>query len=168
MILKWSPELELGIEAMDLTHREFVDQLNAMVSLPDDEMAEAFTRLLNHTVEHFGREKAWMQKHGYAGAEAHVDEHDRVLKVMTAIAEFIETGESRIGRMAARDLAGWFRQHARTMDAGLARVLQAADAGTAVGASPPEGSKRPGVPKRKRAGSASAPGSSTQIKRRKS
>lgn len=167
MVLKWSPELELGIEAMDLTHREFVDQLNALVRLPDDKMAEAFARLVSHTVDHFGRENAWMQKHDYAGAEAHVKEHDRVLKVMNAIADFIETGESRIGRMVARDLAGWFRQHARTMDAGLAQVLQAAGDGPVIGASPSEGSKRPGTQKRRRPGSVPAPGASAAIKRRK-
>lgn len=167
MVLKWSPELEVGIEAMDLTHREFVDQLNALVRLPDDRMAEAFARLVSHTVDHFGRENDWMQKYGYAGAEAHVSEHERVLKVMNAIADFIETGESRIGRMVARDLAGWFRQHARTMDASLAQVLQAAGAGPAKAAPPAEGSKRPGVAKRRRLGSVPAPGASAVIKRRK-
>lgn len=157
MVLKWTPELELGIEAMDLTHREFVEQLNALVRMPDEQLTEGFALLIDHTRAHFGRENAWMKKHGYAGAEAHVSEHDRVLRVMTAIADFMESGEPRMGRMVARELAGWFRQHARTMDAELAQFLRTVDAGAA--AATPAGATR-----RKRTSRIAPPESSARIK----
>jgi hemerythrin-like metal-binding protein len=163
MIDDWTAETAFGIEAMDLTHREFVGQLNAMLRLSDDKVPEGFARLIDHTVAHFGRENAWMQEHRYPHGLAHVAEHDRVLKVMTAIARFMETGEPRMGRMVARELASWFRQHARTMDADLARFLSTVDAGTAA-ASP----KRTARPQQRRAGRASRPVSSAAKKRRNS
>jgi len=166
VILKWSAEFELGIEPMDLTHREFVEQLNALLRLPDDRVIEGFTRLIDHTVAHFGRENAWMREHSYAGAEAHVKEHERVLKVMTAIAHFMETGGPRMGRMVARELADWFRQHARSMDAELAKFLRKAEAGGI--AATPATRKSPGVPRRTRVRRAPRPVSSAGIKRWKS
>ena len=159
MVLKWTPELELGIEAMDLTHREFVEQLNALVRAPDDMLAEDFARLIDHTRAHFGRENAWMKKRRFAGAEAHVSEHDRVLRVMTAIADFMESGEPRMGRMVARELAAWFRQHALNMDAELAQFLRTVDAGAGAAASTPSGAIR-----RKRASRSAPPVSPARIK----
>ena len=123
MVLKWTPEFVLGIEAMDFTHREFLNQLNALGSIHDDKVMEKFTALIAHTKEHFHRENEWMLGLDYARAPAHVDEHEKVLNVMSAVSAYMEGGHYRMGRMVARELAQWFRHHALTMDAELAKFL---------------------------------------------
>jgi hemerythrin-like metal-binding protein len=123
MVMKWTPDLAFGIEPMDFTHREFVNQLNALARVPDDKVMETFAALVAHTKAHFRRENDSMFGLNYPQALAHVSEHDKVLKVMIAVSAYMEMGSCRMGRMVARELAHWFRQHALTMDAQLARCL---------------------------------------------
>lgn len=123
MVLKWNPEYVLGLDEMDFTHREFVDQLNALAKVPDDKVMESFAALIAHTRAHFRRENDWMHGLDYAQSPAHVNEHEKVLKLMTAVAAYMENGYYRMGRMAARELAQWFHHHALTMDTELAKFL---------------------------------------------
>jgi hemerythrin len=51
--MEWNESLELGLERMDHTHREFVDLLNRLADAPDDGVSAAFEALFVHTVEHF-------------------------------------------------------------------------------------------------------------------
>lgn len=121
----------LGIESMDLTHREFVDQLNAFETAIDGELGARFADIMAHTEEHFRREDEWMRRLGYAHAGAHTDEHDKVLKVMAAVAHCVDKGDTRFGRILIREIAKWFHEHALTMDYMLADFLRATGHGPA-------------------------------------
>ena len=79
MTIQWNSSLELGIQSMDLTHREFVDLLNGVEQMIDSDLRARFPDLVEHTVNHFRREDEWMRRLDYAHAEAHTDEHDKVL-----------------------------------------------------------------------------------------
>ena len=56
-MLEWSKGLELGVEKMDATHREFVDLLNALAVVPDGEFLTLLDEFIAHSVEHFEQEK---------------------------------------------------------------------------------------------------------------
>jgi hemerythrin-like metal-binding protein len=127
--MKWDNEMALGVEEMDLTHREFIEQLDALSRIEDAKVVERYAGLIEHTVAHFGRENTWMTQMGYAHAAEHKKEHDHVLRVMGAIARYMENCDYRMGRMAAHRLADWFIQHAFTMDALLAQFLQGMETG---------------------------------------
>ena len=127
--MKWNNELALGVEEMDLTHREFIEQLDALSRIEDEKVVEHYAALIEHTAAHFGRENTWMTQIGYARAADHIKEHDHVLQVMGAIARYMENGDYRMGRMVAHRLADWFIQHAFTMDAQLAQSLQGVETG---------------------------------------
>ena len=59
--LQWSEALELGLDFMDDTHREFVDLLATVVNAPDSNLIACWQALIDHTDDHFTREDKWMQ-----------------------------------------------------------------------------------------------------------
>jgi hemerythrin-like metal-binding protein len=123
--IEWSPTWELGVGAMDETHREFVRHLDMLALADDAQMLERYDALYLHTVEHFGQEDEWMQSIRFPLAHCHSAEHDGVLEAMREARGHIESGKYEVGRVLARELAAWFGDHAATMDALLAQVLKA-------------------------------------------
>ena len=124
-LLEWSTALELGVDRMDHTHREFVDQLNALSAAPDAAFLALLDRFLDHTVQHFEQEKRWMAQLPFPPIHCHTAEHEGVLEVMREARQHVAAGNVEVGRVLARELAPWFAQHAATMDAMLAQVMKA-------------------------------------------
>ena len=124
-LLEWSNRLELGVEKMDATHREFVDQLNVLSLASDAEFLALLDRFIEHTVEHFEQEKRWMTQVPFPPIHCHTAEHEGVLEVMREARQHVLEGRVEVGRVLARELAPWFAGHAATMDAMLAYVLKA-------------------------------------------
>jgi hemerythrin-like metal-binding protein len=123
--IEWSEGLVLGVDAMDDTHRAFIRHLDALAEAEAAEMLQVFDALYAHTVAHFEQEQRWMQQMPFPPIHCHVAEHEGVLEVMREVREHLENAHYEVGRVLARELAGWFKDHAATMDAMLAQVLQA-------------------------------------------
>ena len=131
-LVEWSDALVLGVGRMDDTHREFVDQLNALYESPDEEFLAMYDEFLGHTVQHFGQENDWMAKIDFPPAHCHTGEHENVLNLMRDIRERIVGGDIPIGRVLVRELGPWFTNHAGGMDTMLAYFIKA------TGFTPPE------------------------------
>ena len=123
--LEWSKSLELGVEKMDATHREFVDRLNALAVVADGEFLTLLDEFIAHSVEHFEQEKRWMIQIPFPPLHCHTAEHDGVLEAMRETRQYVQDGRVDVGRVLARELAPWFASHASTMDAMLAHALKA-------------------------------------------
>ncbi|MCC7547101.1 MAG: hemerythrin domain-containing protein [Burkholderiales bacterium] len=124
MLLEWTDGLVLGHERMDDTHREFVDQLNALGEASDDEMLDRLDAFYAHTVAHFEQENEWMRAIAFPPAHCHTAEHEGVLEVMREVRRhLVEKQNYNVGRVLAREIADWFRGHAATMDAMLAQMM---------------------------------------------
>ena len=124
-LLEWSDALVLGVEKMDATHREFVDQLNVLSAASDAEFLVLLDAFIEHTVEHFEQERRWMTQVPFPPIHCHTAEHEGVLEVMREARQHVQEGRVEVGRVLARELAPWFASHAATMDAMLAHVLKA-------------------------------------------
>jgi hemerythrin len=123
--MEWSGALELGVDAMDETHREFVAHLNALGEASDADILARFDACYAHTVEHFAQESEWMRQITFPPAHCHTAEHEGVLEVMREVRGHLQAGHYEVGRVLARELATWFQGHAASMDAMLAYVLKA-------------------------------------------
>jgi hemerythrin len=122
--MEWSEALELGVERMDATHREFVEQLNTLGEASDAAMLAGLDAFISHTEAHFGQERDWMTDGIYGHAHCHLQEHDGVLGIMREVRGMVADGQFELGRVLVRELAPWFANHAATMDAMLALYLQ--------------------------------------------
>lgn len=127
--LAWTEHLALQHAQMDLTHQEFVERLAAADAAlaPGEEarLLAAFAELVTHTVEHFAQEDRWMAATGFAPQNCHTFQHQAVLEVMQECERRAraDTPDFEPLRIAVRELAVWFPQHALSMDAGLAQHL---------------------------------------------
>jgi hemerythrin len=126
--LAWTEDLRLNQPQMDRTHEEFVAllaQARAGLEAGDNPGALAgFERLLDHTVEHFAQEDRWMLATGFAPENCHTRQHATVLAVMREVVR-LARDEARWEPLGVlvNELALWFPQHARMMDAGLAQHM---------------------------------------------
>jgi hemerythrin-like metal-binding protein len=123
MLLEWTEALNLGVERMDATHREFVDQLNSLAEAADDALLTGLDAFIAHTEEHFAQEERWMRGTSFPPLHCHAEEHAGVLGIMHEVRGYVSAGRADLGRVLVRELAPWFTNHAATMDAMLARFL---------------------------------------------
>jgi hemerythrin-like metal-binding protein len=118
--------LNLGVEAMDSVHREFVELVNAMVEARQRHFLELFDRFAEHTAAHFDNEDRLMVESGFPALQEHRSEHRRVLGDLGAIARRSTRAKLAMGRVYVREqLPAWFSLHAVTMDSALAAHLKA-------------------------------------------
>src|SRR5690606_35423624 len=114
--LAWSEALALDLPLMDDTHREFVELLAEAEAASDAALAAAWTRLVDHTNDHFGREDAWMRATRFASVNCHSTQHKVVLQVLREGQKAAADGDLAPVRQMIRELAVWFPHHAQTMD----------------------------------------------------
>jgi hemerythrin-like metal-binding protein len=122
--LEWSDALALELPLLDDTHREFVELLAAVEQAHDENLVDAWDRLVQHTQGHFAMEDAWMASTRFASGNCHSLQHKVVLQVMREGAARAQQGELSVLRAMALELAQWFPQHAQSMDAALALHLR--------------------------------------------
>jgi hemerythrin-like metal-binding protein len=147
--LEWSDQLVIDHGAMDETHRDFVARLAAVEKALDqshDAVGQAFDDLLEHTIEHFAQEEAWMARIGFAPDNCHSFQHRHVLDVLREVKGVIgTTGDAQILRRLVTELANWFPAHAQLMDQALAETMAAVgmDSRTGEMAHPPQAQRQP-------------------------
>jgi hemerythrin-like metal-binding protein len=123
-LLEWSEALALDQQTMDDTHREFVELLNRVAALPEQELLAGLDEFIKHTEEHFGQEERWMQEFAFPPAHCHQGEHANVLEVIREVRKRVADGQVQLGKTLTDALAEWFPQHAGSMDAILALYMK--------------------------------------------
>ncbi|WP_019560165.1 MULTISPECIES: hemerythrin domain-containing protein [Caldimonas] len=141
-LLQWSDALVLGNDAMDRTHEEFVQRLQALQAARDDALRPALRALIEHTEAHFGQEDAWMAATGFAPDNCHQRQHAMVLALMRQVEQQAAQDLSLVRRLAD-ELATWFVQHAQMMDAALAWHCEQVGFDTATGTLRPTSAAQP-------------------------
>ncbi len=139
-LLEWSDALDLGHDAMDDTHREFVELLNRVATAAEADLLARLDEFIAHTEAHFGQEERWMEAMQFPPLACHRGEHEGVLETMREVRKRVAGGELHYGPVLAKAIAEWFPLHAQSMDAVLALSIRQAGFDTqscAAPASPP-------------------------------
>jgi len=119
------PAFELGLEEIDVKHREFAALLNALSVAKGCDFVHLFTTLFDHTERHFAQEKGLMEQSGFPAIGEHVAEHQRILGELNQCKRKVCKGEISFARAYVTDrLPEWFRLHIATMDSALAFHLK--------------------------------------------
>jgi hemerythrin-like metal-binding protein len=115
----------LGVESMDITHRAFVNLVNALGACDRSRFVELFPELVVHTRAHFAAEEEMMERSEFPATSEHRSEHARVLGEMERFAAGLRDGRTQLARAYVIDaLPRWFYLHAETMDSALAAHLK--------------------------------------------
>jgi hemerythrin len=121
--LQWTDAFLLGYEAMDDTHREFVDIVDRLLTCADADMAGVMHEFIQHAEAHFGQEKDWMEETDFPPRDCHIDDHNAVMESARQVEALVQGGDVDIGREFASELARWFPSHADYLDSALAQWL---------------------------------------------
>lgn len=121
--LAWSDALLIGHAAMDRTHREFVQCVQAMTACADAELPAALRAFIAHAQVHFAEEDEAMAGSAFPAGDCHADEHAAVLESAGEVLVRVEAGDAALGRAFAAELARWFPAHVAHLDSALAHWL---------------------------------------------
>lgn len=121
--INWSKDMSLGVPAMDDAHKAFLDELAALLTVPDDRFGPALLSLIARIECDFRDEEQLMEELDYPGIQGHREQHARVLGALHHIAPRVMDGDIALGREAVDLLPQWFLFHLSTMDTALAFAI---------------------------------------------
>lgn len=121
-LIKWTQEMELGVPEVDFEHEELIGVINALGDLiaeggPLDSIEALLGEIHAQIEAHFALEEKLMRERGYAGYEAHKEDHDRLLEEIREIMEdAADMDRGQLRDSLAQRLNIWFSEHFRTLD----------------------------------------------------
>ena len=115
----------LGMDEMDDTHREFIQQVAELIAASNEEFPALFQAMVNHTREHFTAEGQLMRASKYKGLPEHESEHHRVLGELQQLNRTLKRGHLPLVRAYVKEgLMEWFDTHLAMMDTALVMHLK--------------------------------------------
>ncbi|MRW82744.1 hypothetical protein GJ698_01390 [Pseudoduganella sp. FT26W] len=124
-------DMVLGIPLFDEAHAALAEQINLLLSGPDEQFGEHLAGLVECLEVDFRLEEQLMEAIDYPATRSHREQHARVLATLHGLAP----GDIENGRKVAAMILPWFHAHLATADTALAIALQVAGRahGTAAG-----------------------------------
>ncbi len=132
MGIEWSPKLSVGVESIDMQHKELFARVNkllqAMTSQQSDQEVKRIVAFLGeYVVSHFSAEEKLMAQHRYPDEAKHKKAHADFMKDLGKIkAELDKNGTS--GLLAIdlnHKVCSWLIDHIGQTDRALGAFLQA-------------------------------------------
>ena len=121
--------LVLDFEPIDTLHHTFVDLLAHAQQAPDDDLPQAWTALVDHTMAQFEWEDDCMQRTGFSSAANHSLQHRVVLNLLREGLAKARSGQLAAVREMAFELAAAaaFREAARQAKAQVLEPVMAVE-----------------------------------------
>ncbi len=130
---QWTPDLSVGVEAIDAQHREIFAAANAFLeaSRGDNDSTEEIERLMafleDYVVNHFNMEEIYMRRHTYPGYVEHKAAHTGFINDFYDLRqELDENGASReFSERLSRRVTEWLVDHIARIDKSFGSFLRA-------------------------------------------
>ncbi|MDP2134170.1 MAG: bacteriohemerythrin [Sulfuritalea sp.] len=148
-LVSWTPDLSVGIEALDTQHRRIVDYINdlheAGLRKDRDAIGHVLDELMEYTVSHFSFEEAMMEQAGYDFFGPHKKVHELFTRRIAEYRHRFALGED-VAVEIQGTLVKWLMNHIKREDMNYSAALRASQAGENI---PPAAAKEarqaPGV-----------------------
>jgi hemerythrin len=119
--VEWSDDLSVGIEEIDDQHKELVDLVNEMHEAIHqrrgrDVVRRVLAKLADYTRIHFAVEESLMRILGYPDYETHKEQHEQLIRHMTALQNKVDSGKTAIGFELMHFLKVWLTKHIMESD----------------------------------------------------
>lgn len=121
-LLKWLPEMAVGVDDMDQAHQWFLAELERLETVPDLQLAAEIGHLTSAMARDFQEEEFLMLKIGSPDFPAHCEQHRRVLEAFADI----DAGDYASLREVLAMMPRWFLFHLTAMDLPLAIAVRSA------------------------------------------
>ena len=123
-LITWKDEFSLGVESVDVEHREMIELINDLdASMERDAshagVVEALGEIYARIAAHFALEEKIMRDAHYEAYAAHKQDHESLLDSLLDVIDSVDDA-GRYDRAAlSQRLDAWFSDHFRTHDAKL-------------------------------------------------
>ena len=127
-LIHWRDEFSLGVESVDVEHREMIELINTLDNLmqqgaSQDAVVDTLGEIYARIAAHFALEEKIMRAAGYEQLPAHKMDHERLLDRLLDVIDSVDE-EGHYERDALSDyLNSWFSVHFRVHDAQLHNKL---------------------------------------------
>jgi hemerythrin len=130
MDIKWTPDLEVGVEVIDGQHKELFNRYNKLIqaiwdSKPRSEITDFLDFLQVYVNEHFQAEESLMEQSQYPGFPEHRAIHAAFIEDLSKLRADLE-GDSISTESTIKLLNGtyeWLRNHIKGTDQQLGAFL---------------------------------------------
>jgi hemerythrin len=128
-MIKWTPDLAVGIEEIDAQHQELFRRAERFVAGLTEPTRQDVGILLSYLrlycVTHFGAEESWMRQVAFPGYEHHKAEHDGFIEQILELSrEHERRGSPGLEPMrVAAWLQRWLEEHVSGVDKTFARFV---------------------------------------------
>ena len=119
--VEWSRDLSVGIEEIDDQHKVLVDLVNEMHEAIHqrrgrDVVRRVLAKLAEYTRIHFAVEESLMCILGYPDYEIHKEQHEQLIRHMSALQNKVDSGKTAIGFELMHFLKVWLTRHIMASD----------------------------------------------------
>ncbi len=120
-LLKWSTELEVGLEDVDRQHKQLINIINELniaieYSQPNSVMLPLIERLDEYAHSHFAVEEDIFTTYSYPERAAHEAEHAAFIESIKYIRKQCEIIDTPMSTKIRDFLRGWLFTHIKTKD----------------------------------------------------
>jgi hemerythrin len=130
MQLLWTRDLSVGVEEIDIQHKELFEMINALdAAMKKGKAKKEIMGLVgfldDYIVNHFGTEEKYMIAHGYPDYPYHKKKHDWFREEFSGIKKRLDAGTPLVEVIGLSNnlLITWFSNHIRTIDKSLGGFL---------------------------------------------
>lgn len=117
--MKWTDDLNTGIQVIDSQHQRIVDYINDLDDISDShdraEVERILGQLVDYTLSHFAFEESLMEDAGYPFINGHKKVHQLFVKRVGDFQQRFKIGED-ITEELLRVLKSWLLNHIRSDD----------------------------------------------------
>jgi hemerythrin len=125
--MKWTPDLDTGIVAIDAQHRIIVKHINLLERAHREHerqmISHVLAELVSYTLSHFAYEEALQIESGYKLAEAHKASHEAFIKRVARYRQRHHAGED-IAEQLHGMLRTWLLHHIKRDDAAYVAAIR--------------------------------------------
>ncbi len=112
---------QIGIEMFDKHHKNFVELLNMLVDVinnneGNDKIAEVFHKLIFYAENYFFDEELYFKKYNYAKITQHKESHLQILKEIQEFHKRFQEGDKTVCREMMEFIDNWFTEHLLNYD----------------------------------------------------
>lgn len=123
-LITWRDEFNLGVESVDVEHRELIKLINDLDSAmqrdaTQDTIVEALGKIYARIAAHFALEEKIMRDAHYISYRPHKQDHEILLDELLEVIDSVDEEGGYDRDALSRDLDTWFSDHFRTHDAKL-------------------------------------------------
>ena len=130
MAIEWSSDLEIGVEDIDLQHRELIDRINILLHACGEgkgghEVRHLIAFLEDYVITHFSREERVMREHNFPAYASHKTEHEFYVARISELKQLFRTegGNIQVVLMAINASVSWLSNHIRKTDKAIGLFL---------------------------------------------